>query len=160
MLENLIPFPLLPPGVRLDRVRGGRQKYKRRLDSESSPYLSLQISPPAKKPCECQGRPCPFCPHHAWNIWHPLEAMPPSHGWVWDSVHLGEVASGPGLVPSFRRLFHVGFIEYGSKRSMILRRPGPASRIPPSPPTQSRVLSREFTSFPWIFVRNPNHHGQ
>ncbi|TKC43980.1 hypothetical protein EI555_013865, partial [Monodon monoceros] len=37
--------------VRLDRVRGGRQKYKRRLDSESSPYLSLQISPPAKKPC-------------------------------------------------------------------------------------------------------------
>ncbi|XP_065729009.1 steroid hormone receptor ERR2 isoform X3 [Phocoena phocoena] len=37
-------------GVRLDRVRGGRQKYKRRLDSESSPYLSLQISPPAKKP--------------------------------------------------------------------------------------------------------------
>ncbi|XP_035301682.1 steroid hormone receptor ERR2 isoform X1 [Cricetulus griseus] len=37
-------------GVRLDRVRGGRQKYKRRLDSENSPYLSLQISPPAKKP--------------------------------------------------------------------------------------------------------------
>ncbi|XP_026520050.1 steroid hormone receptor ERR2 isoform X4 [Pseudonaja textilis] len=37
-------------GVRLDRVRGGRQKYKRRLDSESSTYLSLQISPPAKKP--------------------------------------------------------------------------------------------------------------
>ncbi|XP_057587793.1 steroid hormone receptor ERR2 isoform X2 [Hippopotamus amphibius kiboko] len=37
-------------GVRLDRVRGGRQKYKRRLDAESSPYLSLQISPPAKKP--------------------------------------------------------------------------------------------------------------
>ncbi|KAM6203021.1 steroid hormone receptor ERR2 isoform 1-T1 [Rhynchocyon petersi] len=37
-------------GVRLDRVRGGRQKYKRRLDSDSSPYLSLQISPPAKKP--------------------------------------------------------------------------------------------------------------
>ncbi|KAF7484078.1 Hypothetical predicted protein [Marmota monax] len=39
-----------PSCVRLDRVRGGRQKYKRRLDSESSPYLSLQISPPAKKP--------------------------------------------------------------------------------------------------------------
>ncbi|XP_028627746.1 steroid hormone receptor ERR2 isoform X2 [Grammomys surdaster] len=37
-------------GVRLDRVRGGRQKYKRRLDSENSPYLNLQISPPAKKP--------------------------------------------------------------------------------------------------------------
>ncbi|XP_036701066.1 steroid hormone receptor ERR2 isoform X2 [Balaenoptera musculus] len=41
---------MLKEGVRLDRVRGGRQKYKRRLDSESSPYLSLQISPPAKKP--------------------------------------------------------------------------------------------------------------
>ncbi|XP_008697622.2 steroid hormone receptor ERR2 isoform X1 [Ursus americanus] len=41
---------MLREGVRLDRVRGGRQKYKRRLDSESSPYLSLQISPPAKKP--------------------------------------------------------------------------------------------------------------
>ncbi|KAK4823176.1 hypothetical protein QYF61_027080 [Mycteria americana] len=41
---------ILPTGVRLDRVRGGRQKYKRRLDSESSTYLSLQIPPPAKKP--------------------------------------------------------------------------------------------------------------
>ncbi|XP_026561065.1 steroid hormone receptor ERR2 isoform X2 [Pseudonaja textilis] len=41
---------MLKEGVRLDRVRGGRQKYKRRLDSESSTYLSLQISPPAKKP--------------------------------------------------------------------------------------------------------------
>ncbi|XP_043929397.1 steroid hormone receptor ERR2-like [Protopterus annectens] len=37
-------------GVRLDRVRGGRQKYKRRLDSDSSPYISLQLPPPAKKP--------------------------------------------------------------------------------------------------------------
>uniref|UniRef100_A0A3B5LT28 Estrogen-related receptor beta n=1 Tax=Xiphophorus couchianus TaxID=32473 RepID=A0A3B5LT28_9TELE len=27
------------PGVRLDRVRGGRQKYKRRLDTENNPYL-------------------------------------------------------------------------------------------------------------------------
>ncbi|XP_058511366.1 steroid hormone receptor ERR2 isoform X2 [Ochotona princeps] len=41
---------MLKEGVRLDRVRGGRQKYKRRSDSENSPYLSLQISPPAKKP--------------------------------------------------------------------------------------------------------------
>ncbi|EPQ03926.1 Steroid hormone receptor ERR2 [Myotis brandtii] len=41
---------MLKEGVRLDRVRGGRQKYKRRLDAENSPYLSLQISPPAKKP--------------------------------------------------------------------------------------------------------------
>ncbi|XP_061853877.1 steroid hormone receptor ERR2 isoform X3 [Colius striatus] len=40
---------MLKEGVRLDRVRGGRQKYKRRLDSESSTYLSLQIPPPAKK---------------------------------------------------------------------------------------------------------------
>uniref|UniRef100_A0A8C9QAA0 Estrogen related receptor beta n=1 Tax=Spermophilus dauricus TaxID=99837 RepID=A0A8C9QAA0_SPEDA len=45
---------MLKEGVRLDRVRGGRQKYKRRLDSESSPYQSLQISPPAKKPCTYQ----------------------------------------------------------------------------------------------------------
>ncbi|XP_041814415.1 steroid hormone receptor ERR2-like isoform X2 [Chelmon rostratus] len=37
-------------GVRLDRVRGGRQKYKRRLDSENSAYLGLTIPPPAKKP--------------------------------------------------------------------------------------------------------------
>ncbi|XP_029453277.1 steroid hormone receptor ERR2 isoform X1 [Rhinatrema bivittatum] len=37
-------------GVRLDRVRGGRQKYKRRLDSESSTFLSLQLPPPTKKP--------------------------------------------------------------------------------------------------------------
>ncbi|XP_069321250.1 steroid hormone receptor ERR2 isoform X3 [Eulemur rufifrons] len=29
---------MLKEGVRLDRVRGGRQKYKRRLDSESSPF--------------------------------------------------------------------------------------------------------------------------
>ncbi len=32
----LIPLLLLfPPGVRLDRVRGGRQKYKRKIDSTS-----------------------------------------------------------------------------------------------------------------------------
>ncbi|XP_076156098.1 steroid hormone receptor ERR2 isoform X2 [Alosa pseudoharengus] len=37
-------------GVRLDRVRGGRQKYKRRLDAESSAYLGLTVPPPAKKP--------------------------------------------------------------------------------------------------------------
>lgn len=39
-------------GVRLDRVRGGRQKYKRRLDAENSAYLGLTIPPPAKKPRE------------------------------------------------------------------------------------------------------------
>lgn len=37
-------------GVRLDRVRGGRQKYKRRLDGETGPYLGLTLPPPAKKP--------------------------------------------------------------------------------------------------------------
>ncbi|MBN3294881.1 ERR2 protein, partial [Amia calva] len=36
--------------VRLDRVRGGRQKYKRRMDSENSAYLGLTLPPPAKKP--------------------------------------------------------------------------------------------------------------
>ncbi|XP_060037265.1 steroid hormone receptor ERR2 isoform X4 [Erinaceus europaeus] len=41
---------MLKEGVRLDRVRGGRQKYKRRLDADSSPYLSLQVAPPSKKP--------------------------------------------------------------------------------------------------------------
>ncbi len=39
-------------GVRLDRVRGGRQKYKRRMDAENSAYLGLTLPPPAKKPCE------------------------------------------------------------------------------------------------------------
>lgn len=40
--------------MRLDRVRGGRQKYKRRLDSENGAYLGLTIPPPAKKPRESQ----------------------------------------------------------------------------------------------------------
>lgn len=39
-------------GVRLDRVRGGRQKYKRRMDAENTAYLGLTLPPPAKKPCE------------------------------------------------------------------------------------------------------------
>lgn len=39
-------------GVRLDRVRGGRQKYKRRLDTENNPYLGLALPPPTKKPRE------------------------------------------------------------------------------------------------------------
>uniref|UniRef100_A0A3Q2XN32 Estrogen-related receptor beta n=2 Tax=Hippocampus comes TaxID=109280 RepID=A0A3Q2XN32_HIPCM len=41
---------MLKEGVRLDRVRGGRQKYKRRLDAENGGYLGLTIPPPAKKP--------------------------------------------------------------------------------------------------------------
>ncbi|KAM4624704.1 steroid hormone receptor ERR2 isoform 3-T3 [Polymixia lowei] len=36
--------------VRLDRVRGGRQKYKRRLDTENTAYLGLALPPPTKKP--------------------------------------------------------------------------------------------------------------
>ncbi|KAJ7402273.1 hypothetical protein BTVI_87954 [Pitangus sulphuratus] len=47
-------FPCCPEassgGVRLDRVRGGRQKYKRRIDAENSPYLNPQLVQPAKKP--------------------------------------------------------------------------------------------------------------
>ncbi|KAM5206361.1 estrogen-related receptor gamma isoform 10-T35 [Hipposideros larvatus] len=42
---------MLKEGVRLDRVRGGRQKYKRRIDAENSPYLNPQLVQPAKKPC-------------------------------------------------------------------------------------------------------------
>ncbi|XP_055720816.1 steroid hormone receptor ERR2 isoform X2 [Salvelinus fontinalis] len=41
---------MLKEGVRLDRVRGGRQKYKRRMDAESTAYLGLTLPPPAKKP--------------------------------------------------------------------------------------------------------------
>uniref|UniRef100_A0A3B5ANF9 Estrogen-related receptor gamma-like n=1 Tax=Stegastes partitus TaxID=144197 RepID=A0A3B5ANF9_9TELE len=37
-------------GVRLDRVRGGRQKYKRRIDADNSPYLNPQLALPPKKP--------------------------------------------------------------------------------------------------------------
>ncbi|CAN0396536.1 estrogen-related receptor gamma isoform X1 [Lampetra fluviatilis] len=42
---------MLKEGVRLDRVRGGRQKYKRRIDAENSPYLNPQLAQPVKKPC-------------------------------------------------------------------------------------------------------------
>ncbi|XP_035388763.1 steroid hormone receptor ERR2 isoform X2 [Electrophorus electricus] len=41
---------MLKEGVRLDRVRGGRQKYKRRIDTDNSTYLGLTLPPPAKKP--------------------------------------------------------------------------------------------------------------
>ncbi|XP_010901827.3 steroid hormone receptor ERR2 isoform X2 [Esox lucius] len=42
---------MLKEGVRLDRVRGGRQKYKRRMgDTEHGTYLSLTLPPPDKKP--------------------------------------------------------------------------------------------------------------
>ncbi|XP_051954345.1 estrogen-related receptor gamma-like [Xyrauchen texanus] len=46
---------MLREGVRSDRVRGGRQKYKRRMDSDSSIYLSEQL-PQQKSPfCGSQG---------------------------------------------------------------------------------------------------------
>ncbi|XP_041108647.1 estrogen-related receptor gamma a isoform X2 [Polyodon spathula] len=41
---------MMKEGVRLDRVRGGRQKYKRRIDADNSPYLNPQLVQPAKKP--------------------------------------------------------------------------------------------------------------
>ncbi|XP_030202037.1 estrogen-related receptor gamma isoform X1 [Gadus morhua] len=40
---------MLREGVRLDRVRGGRQKYKRRIDAENSPYMNPQNGLPQKK---------------------------------------------------------------------------------------------------------------
>ncbi|XP_075993870.1 estrogen-related receptor gamma-like isoform X2 [Genypterus blacodes] len=40
---------MLREGVRLDRVRGGRQKYKRRIDAENSPYLNPLNALPQKK---------------------------------------------------------------------------------------------------------------
>jgi hypothetical protein len=39
------------PGVRLDRVRGGRQKYKRASDVNPSFTISQSFSPQAKVPC-------------------------------------------------------------------------------------------------------------
>uniref|UniRef100_A0A673FNH2 Estrogen-related receptor gamma-like n=1 Tax=Sinocyclocheilus rhinocerous TaxID=307959 RepID=A0A673FNH2_9TELE len=46
---------MLREGVRLDRVRGGRQKYKRRIDSDSSVFFSVQ-QPHRKQPsCSTQG---------------------------------------------------------------------------------------------------------
>ncbi|XP_038823553.1 estrogen-related receptor gamma a isoform X2 [Salvelinus namaycush] len=48
---------MMREGVRLDRVRGGRQKYKRRIDAENSPYpppppssLPLSVSQPPPPP--------------------------------------------------------------------------------------------------------------
>ncbi|MCJ8749919.1 hypothetical protein PDJAM_G00193060 [Pangasius djambal] len=38
-----ISVGMLREGVRLDRVRGGRQKYKRTIDSDSNSYLNMQL---------------------------------------------------------------------------------------------------------------------
>lgn len=64
----------LPTGVRLDRVRGGRQKYKRRIDAENSPYLNPQLVQPAKKPCKYS--------RHAWlpSTQNPLSHVPHPRG--------------------------------------------------------------------------------
>ncbi|KAF5900337.1 estrogen-related receptor gamma-like, partial [Clarias magur] len=43
-----ISVGMLREGVRLDRVRGGRQKYKRTIDSNSNSYLNMQL--PHKRP--------------------------------------------------------------------------------------------------------------
>ncbi|XP_058860856.1 estrogen-related receptor gamma isoform X3 [Acipenser ruthenus] len=39
---------MMKEGVRMDRVRGGRQKYKRRIDSGSAQYIKTPSSKPAK----------------------------------------------------------------------------------------------------------------
>uniref|UniRef100_A0AAY5EDF9 Estrogen-related receptor gamma b n=1 Tax=Electrophorus electricus TaxID=8005 RepID=A0AAY5EDF9_ELEEL len=59
---------MLREGVRLDRVRGGRQKYKRSLDSDNSSYLSMQL--PHKKTCTDASR------THTTVVSHLLEAEP------------------------------------------------------------------------------------
>ncbi|KAM4624703.1 steroid hormone receptor ERR2 isoform 2-T2 [Polymixia lowei] len=53
---------MLKEGVRLDRVRGGRQKYKRRLDTENTAYLGLALPPPTKKPREYRSVTSPLSP--------------------------------------------------------------------------------------------------
>lgn len=125
-ISEAFPFTS-PTGVRLDRVRGGRQKYKRRLDSENSPYLSLQISPPAKKPCECQ----PLSPASVLQRVAPLGVVPSSQHWV-----MGPCGSWGGSLsawPWYRvlqndasfRPFRTDVTECGSTGSVVLSRPGP-----------------------------------
>lgn len=62
----LFSFP--SAGVRLDRVRGGRQKYKRRLDTENNPYLGLTLPPPTKKPREYCSITCPLFLPAPWPL--------------------------------------------------------------------------------------------
>jgi hypothetical protein len=105
-------------------VRGGRQKYKRRLDSESSPYLSLQISPPAKKPCVYKGSPYPFS---NWG-----NAI--SHHWImgWCGSWGGSICAWHGCLASFRRP-----ILMGQHRTWLQMKNGPqhppkgALQVPP-----------------------------
>ncbi|XP_076872605.1 estrogen-related receptor gamma b isoform X2 [Brachyhypopomus gauderio] len=49
-----ISVGMLREGVRLDRVRGGRQKYKRILDSDNNSYLSMQLPQTHKKTHPCR----------------------------------------------------------------------------------------------------------
>lgn len=73
----------LPTGVRLDRVRGGRQKYKRRIDAENSPYLNPQLVQPAKKPCKYSRRVWLSSTRHppswlcVYQLWHFLSLLTP-----------------------------------------------------------------------------------
>lgn len=53
-LPHECPVVCVSEGVRLDRVRGGRQKYKRRIDAENSPYLHPQNALPQKRTCKCK----------------------------------------------------------------------------------------------------------
>lgn len=74
-------FSVFSPGVRLDRVRGGRQKYKRRIDGENSPYLLPQSALPQKKTCTDpsdiqQVSPCPDSRRGGGA---PLAPPPPPH---------------------------------------------------------------------------------
>ncbi|XP_010792741.1 estrogen-related receptor gamma-like [Notothenia coriiceps] len=48
-LREMRTAPRNSDRVRLDRVRGGRQKYKRRIDAENSPYLHPQNALPQKR---------------------------------------------------------------------------------------------------------------
>lgn len=86
----------LPTGVRLDRVRGGRQKYKRRIDAENSPYLNPQLVQPAKKPCKYS--------RHVWlsNTQNPPRWLYVCRSWHAHSYWLqGDLSllGGHGCVP-------------------------------------------------------------
>lgn len=73
LTEHDIYYVILT-GVRLDRVRGGRQKYKRNIDSNS---LIQPILPMIKKACyECETFPIHECKFNILNntlhVWEEL----------------------------------------------------------------------------------------
>lgn len=141
-------------------MRGGRQKYKRRLDSESSPYLSLQISPPAKKPCECRAVHAPSASMGTWDMGTPRGGAI-SHYWLGDSAGLGEMASMAGLV-----LGVSGFIQKaypcGIYRMWLQMNHDPKKAWAPAsrachPHLPSQVPA---TSLRGMFLKSPNQHCQ